>query len=118
MTVAISNPAAPPVSARAYLSVTGGTCALLCTVGFVVAFGVFQGYYTEHLFRGMSEFDISWIGSASIFLLYVSAPICGVLVDRFGPKVIIMCPLNFEPSFTPMTRHRFCSSPGRSGSSW
>jgi hypothetical protein len=26
--------------------------------------------------------------------------------------------LNFETSFTPMTRHRFCSSPGRSGSSW
>ncbi|PKX95150.1 putative MFS monocarboxylate transporter [Aspergillus novofumigatus IBT 16806] len=90
MTVAISNPAAPPVSARAYMSVIGGTCALLCTVGFVVAFGVFQGYYTEHLLRGMSEFDISWIGSASIFLLYASAPICGVLVDRFGPKVLLI----------------------------
>ncbi|KAF5857332.1 hypothetical protein ETB97_005947 [Aspergillus alliaceus] len=90
MTVALSNPAAAPVSTKAYMSVIGGTCALLCTVGFVVAFGVFQGYYTEHVLRGMSEFDISWIGSASIFLLYISAPICGVLVDKFGPKVLLI----------------------------
>jgi hypothetical protein len=78
-------------SAKAYLSVIGGFCALLCTVGFVVAFGVFQGYYTDHLLQGKSEFDVSWIGSTTIFLLYVSAPICGALVDRFGPKVSIIC---------------------------
>ncbi|KAH3903946.1 MFS transporter [Parastagonospora nodorum] len=90
MAVAISDRRTPSVSTRAYLSVMGGFCALLCTVGFVVAFGVFQGYYTEHLLQGNSDFDVSWIGSAAIFLLYVSAPICGVLVDKFGPKVLLI----------------------------
>lgn len=56
-------------------------------MGFVVAFGVFQGYYKQEILQGMSDFAISWIGSAAIFLLYTSAPLCGVLVDKFGPKV-------------------------------
>lgn len=64
--------------------------ALFCTVGFLIAFGTFQGYYKQQILPGMSDFDISWIGSASIFLLYISAPVCGVLVDKFGPKVIVL----------------------------
>lgn len=35
----------------------------------------------------MSDSDISWIGSVSMFFLYALAPVSGVLVDRIGPKV-------------------------------
>lgn len=33
-----------------------------------------------------SESDISWLGSVSIFMLYILAPLTGVLVDKIGPR--------------------------------
>jgi len=72
---------------RAVLSVIGASFSLFCTVGFLNAFGVFQQHYKADLLQAQSESDISWIGSVAIFFLYAFAPITGVLVDRFGPKV-------------------------------
>ncbi|KAI1633476.1 major facilitator superfamily transporter [Biscogniauxia mediterranea] len=73
---------------RSWLSVFGASLALFCTVGFLNAFGVFQEYYKTYL-PGKTDFDISWIGSVSIFLLYIGAPIAGFLVDRTGPTILI-----------------------------
>ncbi|KAI1490089.1 major facilitator superfamily transporter [Biscogniauxia mediterranea] len=75
-------------SFRSFLSVFGASLALFCTVGFLNAFGVFQEYYKTYL-PGKTDFDISWIGSVSIFLLYIGAPIAGFLVDRIGPTILI-----------------------------
>ncbi|KOS21697.1 Riboflavin transporter MCH5 [Escovopsis weberi] len=74
----------------AYLSVVGGIAALFCSVGFFIAFGIFQGYYKDEIMRDKSDFDISWIGSVLVFLLYISAPGCGVLVDVFGPRAMLV----------------------------
>ena len=74
-------------SARAYLAILGGACFLFCSVGFINAYGVFQGFYREDILRNYSNFDISWIGSIAIFLLYLAAPVSGILVDKIGPKV-------------------------------
>jgi MFS family permease len=65
----------------------GASLSLFCTVGFLNAFGVFQQHYKVSMLQDMSESDISWIGSVAIFLLYLFAPVTGILVDRFGPKV-------------------------------
>ncbi|KAK0649239.1 putative MFS monocarboxylate transporter [Cercophora newfieldiana] len=78
------------VNLRAALSVAGASMSLFCTVGFLNAFGVFQQHYKASNLQNMSESDISWIGSITIFLLYLAAPITGLLVDNFGPRWLLL----------------------------
>ncbi|KAK1756781.1 putative MFS monocarboxylate transporter [Echria macrotheca] len=75
---------------HAVLTVFGATLSLFSTVGFLNAFGVFQDYYKTHTLRDRSESDISWIGSVAIFLIYGGAPFSGFLVDRFGPRWLLL----------------------------
>ncbi|KAI8948703.1 putative MFS monocarboxylate transporter [Xylaria longipes] len=77
-------------SFRSWLAVTGATLALYCTVGYINAFGVYQVYYGTGLLKTYSDSDISWIGSVSIFLLYIGSPIGGLLVDRLGPTILLI----------------------------
>ncbi|KAI1073909.1 major facilitator superfamily transporter [Whalleya microplaca] len=89
--MALSPTQEPPPnynSVRAWLAVFGASLTLFCTVGFVNAFGVYQEYYETYL-PGYSASDISWIGSASIFLLYIGAPMAGLLVDKAGPTILL-----------------------------
>ncbi|KAK0637473.1 putative MFS monocarboxylate transporter [Bombardia bombarda] len=92
--VPISNMTNEPSNGRvtlhACLAVTGSSLALFCSVGFLNAFGVFQEYYKAHLLQNMSESDISWIGSVSIFLVYGLSPLAGILVDRIGPTTLLI----------------------------
>ncbi|KAF6793758.1 MFS monocarboxylate [Colletotrichum musicola] len=74
-------------SFRSWLAVFGASLALFCTVGFLNAFAVFQEHYQTYL--GKSESDISWIGSVSIFVLYLGAPVSGILCDRLGPTLLL-----------------------------
>ncbi|OHE99286.1 major facilitator superfamily transporter [Colletotrichum orchidophilum] len=85
----LEAPQPPPGydSVRSWLAVLGASLSLFCTVGFLNAFGVFQEYYQSYL--GKSESDISWIASVSIFIIYVGAPISGILTDRLGPTVLL-----------------------------
>ncbi|RYP15627.1 hypothetical protein DL765_005578 [Monosporascus sp. GIB2] len=59
------------------------------TVGFLNAYGVFQAYYQTHLLPDRSASDIAWIGSVSIFLLYLGAGFAGPLMDKFGPASLL-----------------------------
>ncbi|KAK2060063.1 major facilitator superfamily transporter [Colletotrichum caudatum] len=72
-------------SLRSWLAVLGGSFSLFCTVGFLNAFGVFQEYYQNYFTR--TESDIAWIGSVSICLFFLIAPIAGILCDRLGPTI-------------------------------
>ncbi|KAF4834660.1 Leporins efflux protein lepC [Colletotrichum siamense] len=74
-------------SFRSWLAVFGAALSLFCTVGFLNAFGVFQEYYQSYFDK--SESDISWIGSVSIFILYLCAPVSGMLCDRVGPTMLL-----------------------------
>ena len=56
-------------------------------MGFINAFGVFQEYYKSHQLHEQSEFDISWIGSFSSFMLFAGAVPAGIMVDKIGPFV-------------------------------
>ncbi|KAK3681051.1 putative MFS monocarboxylate transporter [Podospora appendiculata] len=77
-------------SLGAWLVVAGASCSLFCGVGFLNAFGVFQDYYKTNMLQDMSDSNISWIGSVSIFLLYLLSPVAGILVDRFGPTILLI----------------------------
>ncbi|KAI1119722.1 putative MFS monocarboxylate transporter [Nemania abortiva] len=86
-------PQAPPPgynAVRSWLAVTGASFALFCTVGLLNAFGVYQEYYATGLLKQYNDSDISWIGSVAIFLLYIGSPICGILVDKFGPTKLLV----------------------------
>ncbi|RYO89655.1 hypothetical protein DL766_008057 [Monosporascus sp. MC13-8B] len=61
----------------------------ISTVGFLNAYGVFQAYYQTHLLPDRSASDIAWIGSVSIFLLYLGAGFVGPLMDKFGPTSLL-----------------------------
>ncbi|OLN86531.1 Riboflavin transporter MCH5-like protein 16, partial [Colletotrichum chlorophyti] len=72
---------------RSWLAVFGASLSFFCTVGFLNAFGVFQEYYQSYL--GRSESDISWIGSVSVFILFLGAPVSGILCDKLGPTALM-----------------------------
>ncbi|KAH8888967.1 MFS general substrate transporter [Thozetella sp. PMI_491] len=74
---------------QSWLAVLGASFALFNTVGFLNAYGVFQAYYQTHFLSERSASDIAWIGSVSIFLLYLGAGFTGPLVDKFGPSVLL-----------------------------
>ncbi|GAB1311519.1 hypothetical protein MFIFM68171_01729 [Madurella fahalii] len=89
---AIPSGEQPPQSTigfRAYSALAGGFLALFSTVGFLNAYGVFQAYYQTALLREHSASAISWIGSVSVFLLYLGSGLAGPLVDRVGPTRLL-----------------------------
>lgn len=47
------------------------------------------------MLQDKSESDISWLGSVSIFMLYILAPLTGVLVDKIGPRASTYSCLSF-----------------------
>ncbi|KAF4123004.1 putative arabinose efflux permease, MFS family [Geosmithia morbida] len=72
------------------LSIVAASLALVSSVGFLNAFGVFQDYYEENELRDSSASDISWIGSASIFFLFALSPVAGILSDRIGSRILVI----------------------------
>ncbi|KFX97535.1 hypothetical protein O988_04815 [Pseudogymnoascus sp. VKM F-3808] len=88
---------------RAWLAVAGAFLVFFCSLGFVNAFGVFQEYYRSHQLSNHSDFDISWIGSFSTFMIFGGAPIAGVLVDIFGPTACELPPTRRWPTLTSLS---------------
>ncbi|KXS97744.1 hypothetical protein AC578_3191 [Pseudocercospora eumusae] len=76
---------------RSILALAGSALAYFCTIGFLNAYGVFQQYYTAHYLPTYSNFQISWIGSFSTFMLFGAAAPAGIIADRLGPTIPILC---------------------------
>ncbi|KAF2138397.1 uncharacterized protein K452DRAFT_361443 [Aplosporella prunicola CBS 121167] len=76
-------------SSRALLVLLGAFLALFCSVGFLNSFGVFQDYYMSHQLSDYSEFQVSWLGSFPICIMYILSPLAGILVDRIGAPILI-----------------------------
>jgi MFS family permease len=51
------------------------------------AYGIFQQYYTSLYLHNNTDFQISWLGSFSIFSLFAFAPAAGILADKVGPQI-------------------------------
>ncbi|KIW69702.1 hypothetical protein PV04_05564 [Phialophora macrospora] len=75
---------------RSILTLIGSALSTFCTVGFLNAFGVFIEYYQRHLLIDKSSFDLSWIGSFSSFVFFLAAAPAGLIVDRIGPKILLI----------------------------
>ncbi|KAI7166459.1 hypothetical protein KC324_g12063, partial [Hortaea werneckii] len=63
----------PELTLRSGLAGAGAALSYFTTVGFANAFGVFQDYYYSNVLRGHSNFQISWVGSFSMFALFAFA---------------------------------------------
>ncbi|KAI6821617.1 MFS monocarboxylate transporter [Hortaea werneckii] len=77
----------PELTLRSGLAGAGAALSYFTTVGFANAFGVFQDYYYSNVLRGHSNFQISWLGSFSMFALFAFAPPAGILADKYGPTL-------------------------------
>lgn len=88
---------------RSILALLGTSLAFFCGTGFMngmhfytfhlqdaknpPAFGIFQAYYQQHQLSNHSEFDISWLGSFGMFMMFACAPPAGLLTDKVGESV-------------------------------
>ncbi|KAF6752787.1 major facilitator superfamily domain-containing protein [Ephemerocybe angulata] len=66
---------------RGWLSVLGGAIMSFCTFGVVQSFGVYQDYYTRVSLSEKTASEISWIGSAQVFLLFAIGLPAGKLME-------------------------------------
>ncbi|GAA5823875.1 hypothetical protein JCM3770_000200 [Rhodotorula araucariae] len=72
----------PEGGLRAWLCVLGSTLVLLCTFGLSNSFGTFLQYYHTHQLAAYTTSEISWIGSAHLFITFSCAFGAGVAFDR------------------------------------
>ncbi|GAA5915069.1 hypothetical protein JCM8208_002140 [Rhodotorula glutinis] len=72
----------PEGGLRAWLCVAGSTLVLLTTFGFSNSFGAFMSHYATHQLAAYTTSQISWIGSAHLFITFSCAFGAGVLFDR------------------------------------
>ncbi|KAK3670211.1 hypothetical protein LTR78_009866 [Recurvomyces mirabilis] len=77
----------PELTWRSGLAAAGSALAYFFTVGLQNAFGIFQEYYTSYYLKGESNFKISWLGSFTIFTMFIFAPGVGILADKVGPLI-------------------------------
>lgn len=77
--------APPDGGLRAWLNVVGGFLVLFATFGYTNAFGVYQAYYKQTIFRQYSNSSISWIGSVQLCLFFLLALVAGPLFDSEFP---------------------------------
>lgn len=59
--------------------------------GYLLSFGIFQGYYTDTL--GYSRSHISWVGTIGLFLVYFMAGFSGRALDAGYYRVTLVCGL-------------------------
>ncbi|EXJ67043.1 uncharacterized protein A1O5_09689 [Cladophialophora psammophila CBS 110553] len=86
----LSRNAIGEFNTRSILTLVGSALSTFCTVGFLNVFGVFIDYYRRHELAHKSEFDISWIGSFSTFIFFLTAAPAGLFVDRMGPTILLI----------------------------
>ncbi|KAL3478821.1 major facilitator superfamily domain-containing protein [Aspergillus californicus] len=78
----------PEGGLRAWGVALGNAGVMLCTLGYVNSWGVYQAYYQVNQLRDQSSSSIAWIGSIQTFFLFSASLVGGPLFDRYGSKVI------------------------------
>ncbi|KAL2820958.1 major facilitator superfamily domain-containing protein [Aspergillus cavernicola] len=78
----------PDGGLRAWGVALGNAGVMLCTLGYVNSWGVYQAYYQINQLRDETSSAISWIGSIQSFFLFSASLVGGPLFDRYGGKVI------------------------------
>lgn len=86
----VSDPGFPDGGVRAWLVVFGGWCCLFSSFGWIMIMGVFQDWYEHHTLREYSASTIAWIPSMQVCLMFLLAPIFGMVFDCYGPRALLI----------------------------
>jgi MFS family permease len=62
--------------------------------GYMLSFGIFQGYYTDA--AGYSPSDVSWVGTIGLFLAYFISGFSGHALDAGHYRTILVCGLTLQ----------------------
>jgi MFS family permease len=62
--------------------------------GYMLSYGIFQGYYTE--VAGYSPSNVSWVGTIGLFLLYFLSGFSGRALDAGQYRTILVCGLALQ----------------------
>ena len=79
----------PEGGTRAWLSVLGSLCGMMCCFGLIYTIGTFQTYLAHNQLRLYSTADVGWIFGVYLFIAYFSGIQTGPLFDAQGPKVLM-----------------------------
>ncbi|KZT55897.1 MFS general substrate transporter [Calocera cornea HHB12733] len=80
-----------PEGGRGWWVVIGCTIIAAVTLGWGLAWGVFQSYYKEHLFPGVPDSVLSVLGSIPGTVMNPIAFVVGKYADRYGYRLFIIC---------------------------
>jgi predicted MFS family arabinose efflux permease len=62
--------------------------------GYMLSFGIFQGYYAD--VAGYSPSDVSWVGTTSLFLTYFISGFSGPALDAGHYRTVLVCGLALQ----------------------
>ena len=80
----------PEGGTRAWLSVLGSLCGMMCCFGLMNTIGTFQTYIVHNQLRSYSTSDVGWIFGLYLFLAYFSGIQTGPIFDAQGPKALMI----------------------------
>ena len=80
----------PEGGSRAWISVTGSLCAMMCCFGLMNTIGTFQAYIASHQLNAYSASDVGWIFGLYLFIAYFSGIQTGPWFDAQGPKWLMV----------------------------
>ncbi|PCG98839.1 Major facilitator superfamily domain, general substrate transporter [Penicillium occitanis (nom. inval.)] len=75
---------------KAWFAVISCWCVMFNTFGYINAFGIYQAYYKQTFLSNESDSNIAWIGSLQVFFMFAGGLLAGPLMDRYGPKIILI----------------------------
>ncbi|KAJ5676118.1 hypothetical protein N7462_009015 [Penicillium macrosclerotiorum] len=80
----------PEGGLKGWLAVLACWCVMFNTFGYINAFGIYESYYRSTFLKNESESNIAWIGSLQVFFMFSAGLVSGPMMDRYGPKIIIV----------------------------
>ena len=80
----------PEGGIRAWLSVFGSFCGLVCCFGLMNTIGTFQAYIIHDQLSSYSAADVGWIFGLYLFVSFSIGIQTGPLFDAKGPKLLMV----------------------------
>ncbi|TGO56684.1 hypothetical protein BELL_1385g00020 [Botrytis elliptica] len=74
---------------RSCMAVIGVFSIMFCSVGFITAFGGFQGYYAKNMLIDEFASDMSWFGSFNVFCMFGRTFVAEYLNNKYGSWFLV-----------------------------